>query len=128
MQAKGAAGNSEWSNVAGATAGGTPISPTPTPPVNLVTVTVSWQGTKDHAYTILYGTDTNTAAQIDGGTAAVDGPMQVMIANLQPNTPYYFSDIVTASGAQSAKLTPPVQYTTTTQLHQILKLEEALQP
>ena len=61
---------------------------------------------------IFYGTTDPPDIQVDGGTAMRNGPMQATISGLEPNTLYYFSDVVTDStGAESQPL-PPIQYNT----------------
>ena len=71
------------------------------------------------SYTILYGKTDPPDTQVDGGDALQDGPMTVTIGNLDADTIYYFSDIVTRFGdpdccsqTQSLPL-PPITYSTT---------------
>ena len=100
-------------------------SPTPTPsatPAQLVTVTVVWTATTDDRYTILYGKNASPEIQADGGIAVRNGPMTLSLSNLEANTVYYFSDIVTnPTGAESPAL-PPITYTTTTATTQELRM------
>jgi hypothetical protein len=101
---------------------GTPTptpTPSPSPTVALVTVTVQWTATAGHGYTILYGTSNPPDTQVDGGDAIQDGPMAVTVSGLEPNTIYYFSDVVTRYGdpncCEQTNGAPllPIQYTTT---------------
>jgi Fibronectin type III domain len=105
-----------------------PPVPTPTPvptpiPAQLVTVTVVWTATKGDGYTILYGKEPTPDTQADGGVAIQDGTMVLSLGNLEANTLYYFSDIVTSNGAVSSPL-PPITYTTTTAHGQSVNLPQ----
>jgi len=70
-------------------------------------------------YTILYGKTNPPDTQVDGGNALQDGPMSVTIGGLDPDTIYYFSDVVSRYGdppncceeTQSPPL-PPITYQT----------------
>jgi hypothetical protein len=96
-------------------------APTSTPAPTPTSVTVEVVNpTAGDTYKIFYGKNASTSSNSKPIPA---GESSVQIFNLMPGVTYFFANVTTRNGVDSAKSDPPIEYTITTATNQTIQMK-----